>query len=76
MKASGDADSSLEQTGFEPSPAHSGAATKLVQEALCDFQIGCLEALGKSIVDPPKERARFFGTALVAPHPREAGGGA
>ena len=55
----------------------SGTVTiELVQKALCDFQIGRLEALGEPIVDRREQLARLFGPALVAPHPREAGGGA
>ena len=65
----------VSQPGIER--IHSGAVTsELVQQAVCDFQIGCLKALGEPAVDPRKQLAAFFASALVAPHARETGGGA
>jgi len=47
-----------------------------VQEYLCFFEISGVKTLGEAAKNRREQFARVFPSALVAPHPREAGGGA
>jgi hypothetical protein len=47
-----------------------------VEQRLRVFEIGSVEPLGEPAVDRRQQIARFGTPALLAPQPREAGGGA
>ena len=50
--------------------------SELIEQRLSRFEIGRLKTLGETAVDRRELLARLFSPALIAPHPREAGGGA
>src|SRR5438132_986995 len=58
-----------------PLPPPSSSA-KLVQQRLCLFQIGGVEAFGEPAVDRREEVAGFVAPILIAAEPGEADGGA
>ena len=49
---------------------------QIVEQRLCRFEIGGREPFGKPVVDRPQQRRRIGGTALLAPQPGNARGGA
>ena len=51
-------------------------SSELLEERLCLFQIGVIEALGEPAVDRPQQLARFGAASLIATQPREAHSGA
>jgi hypothetical protein len=56
--------------------ARSKRLSKRIEERSCRFQIGGLEPFGEAVVDRLEERHALRGTALIAPEPGEARGGA
>jgi len=57
-------------------PNFGDGSGQLVEQRLCLFQIGGVEALGEPAVDGCEQVAGFSMAALVAAHPGEAHGGA
>jgi len=55
---------------------HCGLRTKLVEQRLGLFQVGCVEAFGEPVVDFREHRARFVAFALPREEAREARRGA
>jgi len=56
--------------------SHCGRLCERVEKGLRGLQISRVETFGEAVVDRPEERHPLRGTALTAPHPGEAGGGA
>ena len=52
------------------------ALLQIIEQRLRRFEISRLEALDEPIVDWREQFARLLTPVLLAPHPREAGGGA
>jgi hypothetical protein len=53
-----------------------GSRRQLVEQRLGLFQIARVEAFSEPTVDRSEQMAGFIPLALIAPEPREAGGGA
>ena len=52
------------------------SSCQLVEQRLCLFQIGCVEAFGEPAIDRLEKIAGFGGATLVAAEPRETRSGA
>src|SRR6516162_1350142 len=62
--------------GPAATPPHPSAAPEFVEQCLCRFEIGDVEALCEPAVDCGEQVAGLGPAALVAPQPGKARGGA
>jgi hypothetical protein len=56
-------------------PLRPSRSLEFVEQRLCFFQVGCIEAFGEPAIDRREQVAGFGAAALVAAQPAEAWSG-